>query len=151
MRVIFLDFDGVLNSDPFRRAIYSGPTATVDGADLDPANVARVQRICDETGAVIVVSSAWRGFYPIERLRAMLAAKGLTAEVIDVTPSKSFGLRHEEVAEWLFWNQHLDVESYVVLDDNPWAFDPARFVRTSDATGITTADADRAIRILKGD
>lgn len=46
MKVIFLDFDGVITSK--------------NGYSLDPEKMELVKRICDETGAYIVVSSSWR-------------------------------------------------------------------------------------------
>jgi len=43
------------------------------------------------------------------------------------------------------------VESYVILDDDNDAEIPGRFVQTSAKTGLTEADASRAVRILEED
>ena len=50
-RVIFLDIDGVLN-----RTVKAAQVVVV------PELVARLKRICDETGAQIVLSTFWRAF-----------------------------------------------------------------------------------------
>ena len=57
MKIIFLDFDGVLNSHIFmmkerlRDSLKSGGVA-----GIDPEAVARLNAICVRTGAVAVVS-----------------------------------------------------------------------------------------------
>lgn len=48
MKVIFLDFDGVITSK--------------NGYSLDLEKMEMAKKICDETGAYIVVSSSWRRF-----------------------------------------------------------------------------------------
>ena len=50
-RVIFLDIDGVLN-----RTVKAAQVVVV------PELVARLKRVCDETGAQIVLSTFWRAF-----------------------------------------------------------------------------------------
>jgi len=66
MKVLFLDFDGVLNHHRWfsdflaregREPLFGGDD---DVDHFDPACVERVNRICRETGAVICISSAWR-------------------------------------------------------------------------------------------
>ena len=47
MKIIFLDFDGVITTE----ASYSR---------LDLEKMKLVKKICDETGAKIVISSSWR-------------------------------------------------------------------------------------------
>ena len=154
MKVVFLDFDGVLNSERWdrHRAEHSKP----DGSrysleDLDPACVARAQRVCDVTGAKVVISSDWRRQGDIARLRAILVRNGLTAEVIDVTPVDGvhFGLeisRESEIKAWL--DTHPEVTRWVAIDDMTLALDD-RLVNTSEEVGLTDADADLAIERLR--
>ena len=64
MKVIFLDIDGVLNTHESATTLRE--SFVERGADLmgfnrfDKNCVARVNRITDETGAKIVISSSWR-------------------------------------------------------------------------------------------
>jgi hypothetical protein len=74
MNIIFLDFDGVLNSRPFfanriaeaRIELYE---TLGEAADSDPANVAELERLVQATGASIVISSSWRHCHRLDELR----------------------------------------------------------------------------------
>ena len=137
MKVVFLDFDGVIN--------------THEGA-WDSAAIARLNRITDATGAVIVVSSSWREAFPdpedasrceapmatrttdgapatlrcqacrgcqeetLAILRDFLAGSGVTAKVIGLTPVLDGEPRGREIQAWLDENRK-SVEGYVILDD----------------------------------
>lgn len=132
LRVLFLDVDGVLNSRDYMLANpgafdRSGPNAYY--SMFDPAACARLQAVLTVTGAKIVVSSSWRIVHTLDEMRRYLAAKGVTAEVIDFTVvgynpdlpgDDSFGTamtcRGHEIAAWV--DAHPELESYVVVDDN---------------------------------
>jgi len=88
-RVLFLDIDGVLNSEAYLLANpgafeREGPHAYYKM--FDPEACARLQTICEVTDAQIVISSSMRKIHPITDLRLFLEARGVTAPVIDVTP-----------------------------------------------------------------
>jgi len=156
MKVLFLDFDGVLNSERYfddRDALIVIPKSQ----PICPVAVARVQRIVDETGAKIVISSSWRLGDPLERLRSHLTNKGLRAAnetVIDVTPWGLGVRRGREIEAWLRnadENADENVEAWVAIDDeSPEEMHPsgARHVQTTWAEGLTDALADEAIRLL---
>jgi len=163
--VVFLDFDGVLNSDAHLRAVQAASperivawSPAVGVAMLDPVRVAHVQRICDETGASVVIVSGWRRWAPVDVLAECLAAAGLAAPVIDAVGGLRFcgETRVTATREWLA--AHPDVTAWVVLDDDErlhwwWAGGAApwwagRIVHPVD--GITDADADAAVAILRG-
>ena len=57
-KILFLDFDGVLNTERHHEHCYENGIAPVDryGYAFDPEAVANLKRIIDETGADIVVS-----------------------------------------------------------------------------------------------
>lgn len=57
MRIIFLDFDGVLNADT-AEADESSELWTASW--LDTVMVGRLARLVESTGASIVISSSWR-------------------------------------------------------------------------------------------
>lgn len=142
--VIFLDFDGVLNGNDWLATL---PLTFSSVVDLDPACCARLQRILDATGAVVVISSSWREMLSTELICEELARNGITATVIGVTPIKAY--RHEEIQAWL--DAHPHVTNYCALDDVALPGHEDNRVRTDERTGLTDADVERAIAILGAD
>jgi hypothetical protein len=112
-----------------------------------------VQRLCDEAGAGIVVSSTWRLVHELPRLRDLLAAQGLTATILGVTPSiPNRRGRGQEIQRWLDLEVHrlgLPVDGMVILDDEEEMFHLTPWlVRTSFARGLTDAHLPLARAIL---
>ena len=92
MKVIFLDFDGVLNSENwYRRRFNEIGTSDISGKyplyEFDPLSIKELNRIIEQTGASVVVSSSWRVGNRIEDLQKMLDVVGFKGEIIDTTPS----------------------------------------------------------------
>ena len=118
MKIIFLDIDGVLNLRMQSRDRF--------GSMFHPQFMENLKTLVDATGAKIVISSSWR-FSGLEIMQEMWQSRGLTGEVIDITPftavyeaSEDSGFldrceRGCEIREWLKSNP---VESYVILDDD---------------------------------
>lgn len=160
--VVFLDLDGVCNDDAFIRAAFAGH-GPIGGWNpelafrtLDPLRVARVQAICDRTGAVVVIVSGWR-WVPAETITDCLRHAGLTAPVLGAVG----GVRmHSEdrvggTAEWLA--AHPEATRWAIVDDTrrPWSRElwgddrwEARLVCPRD--GITEEDVERVVAILGG-
>lgn len=87
MKIVFLDFDGVLNSHLFMmKERLRDPSTSGGVAGIDSEAVARLNAICARTGAVVVVSSSWRYGHPLVELREILGGAGFVGEVIDTTP-----------------------------------------------------------------
>lgn len=171
---VFLDFDGVLNTDnsedfrPPRRYrrwgifsqdnfVWSMPKLAGGGRVLlllERERVAVAKRLIAITGASIVISSTWREVANVNHIGAMLAEAGWPdAPIIDVTPSSYsvgvYGSRSAEVHAWV--KRHLQPgDRWVALDDNWDDSDDTHAVRIAPNTGISEADADRAISILCG-
>ena len=157
VKVIFLDFDGVLNSLAFLNG------GAHELGDLDPAAVARLERLVARSGAKVVISSTWRLKYSPAELRARLAAQGFTGEIIDCTPelpagsvpaSGYFFPRCQEIRAWLT-SRRVAPERFVILDDADFEVDELAelqscFVRTDVAHGLVDADVEIALRILEG-
>lgn len=155
LRVVFLDVDGVLNHS----AVYAactrrgGPTIPEDW--IDPRCVARVDTLCDRTGAVLVISSSWPSYLGNVRFEEVMRACGLRAPIVGfcsgavpegVAPEESH-TRWGLISGWLAGRSR--VESWVILDDCDWAGFPAdRFIQTDQAVGVTDADVERAVSIL---
>lgn len=154
--VVFLDIDGVVN----HHTLYAERQARGDASDettwIDPACVARVQAVCDRTGAAIVISSSWREIIGVPATVAALRHHGLMADVAGSTPTErevhgplAFGrTRWAEIRAWL--DAHTEVTRFVVLDDAADSTPAEVYVHTDIAVGITDADVERAVAILRG-
>lgn len=166
MRLIFLDIDGVLNSDPFliRQCDMSRELSQRQwpGGHLDPVNVARLERLVSATGARLVLSSAWRTMISLGELYHLLLERGYTGQrFLGRTPS---GIRNQRFSEWVprgaeikewldDWadNAGDHVDSYVILDDSSDMLPEQEpfFVNTDAIVGLTEEDVDRAAAILQ--
>jgi len=141
MKIIFLDFDGVITLPP--KWILN----------LDKINL--VKGIVEETGAKIVISSSWRADTIENTTKKIFNLQAEHNDTItwfinnlyDVTPYKS-SERGIEIKEYL--DTHPDVENYVILDDDGDMLDEQlyHFVQTNFEDGITETEARRAIKIL---
>lgn len=152
MRVIFLDIDGVLNSAAWydQRGPRPVNRPLLDHS-IDPAAITRLNRLCDATGAQIVISSTWRHGTTARQFQEDFAYLGCTGRIIGRTPDLSNliprGTRGEEIATWL--QLHGKVTTFVILDDdNDMGALSSHLVQTSHETGLTDADVDRAITLL---
>lgn len=180
-RVLFLDFDGVLNSSrwwsdrrfsvgeyspeelalrasmpvdaipDYIRGSCSERRCLGDLRMLDPDAVALVNELVRATGADVVVSSTWRHGYSLNGLRWLLSSKGFTGQVIGVTPSEAHHRIRGE--EIQAWLDLLPIVSrFVILDDDDDMGALAPYlVRTDRKVGLTRADVERACAILLGE
>ena len=159
MRVIFTDFDGVLNSGAWSSESIKGIGLEDKIRDpesearwiLEPARIALLNEAVTRTQAKVVVSSAWRGDgYGIEMLRFA----GLLEDAIGETPhgrldlglpsTLTVAMRPLEIRAWL--QQHPEVESFVAIDDE--ALRMEHLVRTQGLYGLLQADVDEVVRRL---
>lgn len=156
-KIVLLDIDGVLNTDVWRYAVEErhpdvrcwNPEIGLEM--LDPVRVARVQSICDTTGASIVIVSGWRRWAKAEDIASVLREKGLTAPVLGAVGGlkMSGDLRADATRDWL--RQHPEVTHYAVVDDDwhLWCGLPKiehHMVQPQD--GIEDEHVEKAIRIL---
>lgn len=165
MKFIFLDFDGVLNSlqwwkSPERAAMTAHELHGNSLRNIDPACVARLQRIVTATGARIVISSAWRWHTKrhraggVTRLRGYLSARGLRNAhrvVIGCTPHLPSRHRGSEIRVWL--DAHGRDCRFVVLDDERHDLgDWPELIKTEwEGGGLLDEHVERAIAMLKGE
>ena len=165
MKVIFLDCDGVLNSDQFFQG--NDPTNQKDSqtmkfgvGQLDHKGLALIDQIVNATGAKIVICSSWRLIWPWHEIAEMFGDVGFKNqhEIFDETPhsGKNADTRGDEIRQWLELDREREevgeeiTTSYVIIDDNN-EFDTEQqqfYVQTNPRTGITQADAAKAIAIL---
>lgn len=156
MKIIFLDIDGVLNSD----SILSEYIPEIDGEyyPYQPHLIDNLNSILKRTGAKIVVSSTWRLGESVERLQYLLTHMGVKGEVIGKTDSYTdkFVVRGNEILKWIQDNQnllgchHYDFYDYVILDDDSDMLYSQRnnFVHIQGEEGLTKEYVEQAIEIL---
>ena len=87
-KIIFLDFDGVLNTEHYQNYLYheGKPWQDEHGAFFDPETVEQLRRIIDITHADIVVESSWK-YLGLEAMQEMWEVRNIPGRVIDITPS----------------------------------------------------------------
>jgi hypothetical protein len=147
--VLFLDFDGVLNSRRYFEATANNHLDTDAGA-LDPIAVERLNRVIDATEAEIVVSSAWRLINTVGSLQRTLRARGFRHRIRSRTPVHYVDRgRYMEIREWLFVNAHGGPFAIVDDDHDAGISYAPRFVQTTFDEGLTDAHVEKLIEILR--
>lgn len=155
MKILFLDFDGVLNSSEFFERSRLREIGETDKEHklsmLDPKAVGLLNKIIEETGCEVVISSTWRLGNKLEFLVNLLVVKGLNKDFrrnfIGVTPRIAGSERGHEIQKWLDENP---AEKFVILDDDgDMAHLMSNLVWCDFLTGLTLELAEETIRRLK--
>lgn len=165
-RIVFLDIDGVVNSEQ-----YYAKTRGRSG-DFDPEAIALLNQLKD-IGAEVVISSSWG-----ESAIKLLQDVGLELPIIGVTEHfyVDWFCRGNEIEKWLLTNfqgmgtryglddngfpyyrkhygDNIQDYEYVIFDDDSDFLlgQKDNFIRTNRLTGLTQADIDKARKILTRD
>lgn len=149
--VIFLDFDGVMDTGSYDSYLVNNNMPNVDeyGPVFDPMCVKALESILNATDAQIVVSSTWKDFMTIEEIQKMWSCRKLPGVVIGMTPSCS---RHrgDEIDVWL--EECGTSCEYVIVDDmdesqfNEHQYD--RLFTVNPYNGLNDEVADKIIEVL---
>jgi hypothetical protein len=147
--VIFLDVDGVLNDAAWIAACHA-PCAE-KWRELDPAKVWLLNEIIRRTGAVVVLSSAWRVAHTVDEVQGFLERTGFIGQIIDRTPRdpRPGNHRGDEIREWLAkatWFKG----RWIVIDDSEILNVGYGLVRTTNATGLQPEHVEAAVELLDG-
>jgi HAD domain in Swiss Army Knife RNA repair proteins len=127
MRLCFLDFDGVLNSDSFwsqgRHLGPDGKERAFPFSHLDSNAVQLLNRIVKETGAKVVFTTTWRESWGYEPLHKLLIQMGFTGDTIGMTPVIKDVCRGEEIMAFIRAHKEIlgpwyEYKDYVILDDD---------------------------------
>ena len=149
-KIIFLDFDGVLNTEHYQGLLqYQGkPWQDEYGAFFDPKAVKQLKRIIDATDADIVVESSWK-YLGLDAMKELWKVRNLPGTIIDITPSLLGKNKGVEIASWLSKYAKQDIR-YVIIDDEYVILDSQlpHFILTNPYEGITEEQANRAISML---
>lgn len=172
IKVIFLDFDGVLNNNVWIRERCAAGDQHLILTDVMPEHVSLLNQIIERSGAKVVISSSWRHHYGLfdnfsrtgrdsgDSLKAILERAGFKGELIGRTPDGWPGirfseqrLRGKEIQAWLDeWHSmgKPRVEAFVILDDSDDMahMRDTNFVHTDEEKGLTQEDVEKALVIL---
>ena len=162
MKVLFLDFDGVLNNWKYHNPWLGECTLKEGYTDrdqfgflFDTTCVENLKAIVDATAAKIVISSSWRhlGF---DKILTLWKARQLPGEVIDIIPlhdrittgNYESLSRGDCVNEWLAENA---VDGFVIIDDTDDFLQEQKkyFVQTERDDGLSQLDCEIAIALLE--
>ena len=161
--VVFLDIDGVLNSN-FWNETHTKELS--DGSLIDDEKIGLLAELLHRTNAEIILHSGWRFWFdskgnPLRKeavkLLELLADAGLSIDGFtpdltteEIRRTKKFSLvKADEILAWL--HAHPDVTGWVVLDDLD--LHHARIerhqVKTDQTVGLTLEDVAKAEEILR--
>lgn len=133
MKVIFLDKDGVLNSDDF----FEDPDKqNSEGAeiDVDIEKVELLKQAVDATGANVVVTASARYTRGGQALIQLLRNHQIFAGITPLIGNE----RGLEIKKWL--SEHPDTEDFVILDDEIFdTYDEllmSKLIKISDGNGM---------------
>ncbi len=164
MRVLFLDMDGVLNSQKFFDSLKQEPKDRMPPPGLhmgtftwmiDSVAVSLLNTILERTGNPrVVISSSWRWYWTDEQIATMLQAKGFAGDIIGHTPFEVVlpeGIeehaRGHEIQAWL--DEHKDVERFVILDDtDDMAHLVDQLVQSTWELGLQSEHVEPAVAML---
>jgi hypothetical protein len=142
-RIVFLDFDGVLNSE-------ISVTRLGTRYRFDTEAIRLINNLCGSAGAYIVVTSTWREHWPLKEVIGFLERDGLHKnQVVGKTPILGTA-RGEEIDSWLKQSP-FEISSFVILDDHD-DMEPyrSRWVQINSNIGLQEKEVIEALRILNG-
>lgn len=150
VKYIFLDFDGVLNTEQYQAqlAIDGKPTKDEYGPLFDPKAVARLAEIIECTKAEIVVTSSWQNIHSTEILKEMWEKRGLPGVIRLINLKESEQVSPGQVVN-AFMRERVYLP-YVILDDEdnyPLEYNE-NLIKINPVAGISNRDVTKAIEAL---
>lgn len=156
MKYIFLDFDGVLNTEKYQAYLRSNGKKTCDdfGPIFDPESVECLSSIVSQVpNSRVVIISSWK-FEGEERMFQLWKERnlpgvleGITPTMIPETLDDLYAGKGREIKTWLSLRP---ANQYVILDDVP-DFLPEQnihYIEIDPRVGLTLNDVEQAIEIL---
>lgn len=112
--LLFLDIDGVLNSESWMRRRPNIFSVGTHINNLDPEACLRLQQVCSQTQAHIVIMSSWRLYSKVYKIKLMLAERGVNVPIHD-TATPDFGRYnlHFHPQEWSKIGRGLEVQAWL--------------------------------------
>lgn len=153
MKVIFLDFDGVLNplgNEDVRHKLWhldnSIKSKDKYGYLFDETCIRWLHYILLRTDAKIVISSSWR-WIGLEAIQLMWRSRNYPQNVNDITRLSTFDKRSEDIDIYI---KHHKVDKYCIIDDIDMfeKHHADKLVITDSGIGIDRKSALMAVEIL---
>lgn len=133
MKVIFLDIDGVLNSDEYFKKIKGKKIEGIEN-EVDIEKIKLLKKAVVATRAKVVLISSWRNKENGILLKQLLMQYGILADSTPFIESE----RGKEIKQWLA--NHPATEDYVILDDEIFdSYDDIlikKLIKISNGNGI---------------
>lgn len=150
--IIFLDIDGVLNTDRWEAYMLAQelPLGDEFGIFFDENSVMHLAEIITATGADIVIHSTWKLDKSLDWIRLLWQKRNLPGHIFDITPNvPPHYSKMEEIESWLIRHQY--ISNYIILDDE-YEFSTAQLahlIKIDPSIGITEINAKESIAKLK--
>ena len=149
MKIIFLDFDGVMDTAYYDDFLHKNSLPETDkyGIVFDPYCIKNLKYIIDNTRADIVISSTWKDDMTYNEILDMWKDRNLPGFVTDVTPTVS---RHRgnEIDAW--FEECRDTCRYAIIDDlDSSNFNPHQLEHLFIVNPYCGLDEDTARRIVQ--
>lgn len=163
MNIIFLDFDGVINSEGFfvmrNRNMQGLRMINIDINNeedkivqwymwqINPYNLDILKEIINETSSKVIVISSWKTLKYFNRISEELIKLGIPiiGRTYDNGYNRGYGIK-----EYLRNNKTIN---YVLLDDDIFKdYDEellSHLVKTTFTNGLTLKEKEKALKILK--
>ena len=168
MKVLFLDIDGVLNSDAYAKRYHQEHLGD-KGYHIwvDPDAVELIRDFCETYDIKIILSSSWRSYDVRTTLLSLMEyrhLKPILKFIVGVTPGSMSRYRGREIQtlldnfhscaeKGLISNRYKDdkIEKYAIVDDDSDMLENQKpfFVQTDWFVGITKEDIEKLTHILK--
>lgn len=110
MKVIFLDIDGVLNSDEYFDKIKNLNIESIE-SEVDIEKIKFLKKAVNETGSKVVLTSSWRYTRNAQKLKELLLKYNIYVGLTSFIQNE----RGLEIKKYL--SEHQDVEDFVIVDD----------------------------------
>ena len=169
MKILFLDFDGVLNTDSYRRKLLENGKMISDnfGPLFDPAATDNLKKIVDAVpGLVIMITSSWKVTHDFSWFKELWSQRNMPGQIRllpDYVPEIDFSQVNEEdiyllsgkgyeIKHWLEMSAP-DNCKFAILDDMS-IFLPEQLpylVQTDPLYGITEKEVRKVVELLTKD
>ena len=168
MKVIFLDIDGVLNTERYIVEAIENDMPVHDkyGHIFDYKSIEVLRNIIKESDAKIIISSTWR-YSGIREMKEMWRQRKLPGEVIDITFARDTSKLEEQKKLFkelynediynrtrgqeidIYLKTHPEVKKYVILDDDSDMLDDQNFVKIDCYNGLEEKYINEILKYLK--
>jgi len=145
--IIFLDLDGVVNSQLFYKKRHELNQRELE---FDKDAFELINEFIDEYNCKVVISSTHRAD-GIDKLQKKLNSYGFKHDIFGITGGSKCRIRGYEIKNWI--SENIDIiKNYVIFDDDSdmLLYQAKHFFRCDTYTGITPNILYRAGRFLDG-